>query len=217
MTESVCLVGSGPSRKVIPEDMDVAALSSGYMFCDSPDLFITIDKARFFPLYNRATPVHVPRGQYRAGFNPNEAGPCGDFDLMLTLMRKQVDWCPGWADYPRVKVHETDWDLMPNFEDFDKPIGLGRTMNSIIFAVQLVHRLGYKTIHFAGCDMQSLNYSRAFLGMEWMYPVAKRAGYEWIVTSPTSKLCEFLPLEVPEGFIKIERTDDIESPWSVAG
>lgn len=204
MTEIVVL-GSGPSRNIRPVGVPICAVSSGHLYVRDCEMMATVDKARHFPQYDGRYPIHVPIGQYVKGWNPWTDGYNGDLDLMCLMMREKIEWCPGWADWKTAVTWATEYDAMPDFEDAEKPIGLGRVMNSMIFVVQVLHRLGYRRLHFVGCDMDELNYAEALVGMEWMYPRAKAAGHEWTVTAKTSRLARFIPVDTPNGYIPIHR------------
>jgi len=108
---------------------------------------------------------------------------------------------PGWGDYPNV----TEWTPEPLGEcDFtdDQPIGLkadtGMIRNSWFLGVQVAQRLGYKRIHFIGCDFlddSAHSTARAFLPKYCR--MAADAGLEWINLSPDSELAKYIPsLEV---------------------
>ena len=215
MTGAITVLGSGPSRKIVPHDMTVAGVSSGYLFADT-DLFITVDKARQFPKYDGKVPVHVPGSQYYKGWNPMEDGPKGDMDLMFLMMTRKIEWAPGWADFSNVHAYQTSWEQMPTFGGHDGPIGLGRVMNSLIFAVQVLDRLGYRRLHFAGCDVHELAYAQVVQAMEWMTSEAKNAGHEWTVTTEYSRLSQFMPVDQPEGYLPIEFKDRAGSMFAEA-
>jgi hypothetical protein len=209
---AITVLGSGPSRNVRPDGLPIAAISSGFLFAPVVELLITVDKCRYFPRYDGTFPVHVPAGQHVKGWNPMEDGPKGDLDLMCILMRKEMTWCPGWADFEQAQPWPTEWEVMPSFGGTGQ-IGLGRTMNSMVFGVQVLDRMGYRRLHFAGCDMHELNYAQAFDGMEWMYEQAKGAGHEWTVTTKHSRLSRFMPVDSPPGFIPIHREKQEATVW----
>lgn len=114
----------------------------------------------------------------------------------------QFGFQPGWGDCPNVRGWETKAYRYPKWTG-DGPLACwkskdtpdGFLYNSLIAAVQIATRLGYKRLKFIGVDLlPETGYGDTLaLVMEAWHKHAVKAGYEWINLSPVSRLREFVP------------------------
>jgi len=162
-------------------------------------------KCHWWPFLNDpAVAKHVPEGIYRAGWDKKGVPPgkhktvdIEDIMILLGGVKKRPDllgWQPGWADFRNVAAHPWDLKHPPNFGP-DGPMGTGgeAVAKSVTFAVQLMARLGYRRMYFAGIDMHTRNLKRASDLMRSWLPLAEAAGVEWINLAPQSRLADWMP------------------------
>ena len=201
------LIGRGPSfdPEAVPDDVTIAAVASAVFICPrTPDLWLTWDAPRYFEqtpdtsgwqhdhrckwwdVFTPELPKHIPAYQNVPGkevlldkFTVHDAIP---MELVHDLMRNRADFegfRHGWADFENVHPWETDDDAPPSF-DREGVIGKdGKRSHSLLFAVQVVARLGFKRVMFNGCDcLKGLSWVSEALD-EWQ-PLAEAAGIEWI-------------------------------------
>lgn len=117
--------------------------------------------------------------------------------MMQALPAHEMGYQPDWGDYPNVR----GWPLIlggeANFDD-DGPFALNGIRNSMLFAVQLAHRLGYRTLLFAGCDLNGPGYQEHRNTMERWYGMARERGFRWFNLSAASALAAFVPAATRE-------------------
>lgn len=104
---------------------------------------------------------------------------------------------PSWGDFPNVVGWECDTDNPVNFGAtgaLGGTAGAAHTCNSLTFAVQVAHRLGYRQIGFVGTDMVAPIYHRAVDLLERCWDIARDDGAEWVSYNyPESPLSAYLP------------------------
>jgi hypothetical protein len=171
------------------------------------------EKARPWPFWASADLVkHVPQVAAKNG----HVRPMIPYEVLAKLPdhdRKCIEdvflenpslvgYQPGWLDYPNVRA----WDVVPqsppNFGT-DGELGLwsqaasdadfDAVRHSLLFAVQLVARHGFKRVEFIGCDLLGKRFpvQRATM-REWM-PLAESHGIEWVNLGAGSALGDFMP------------------------
>ncbi len=178
----VILAGRGPSISFVnwgEWDCPIAAVSGGIFTSPHADMLITMDSEQHFPNLADTVEVHtttssewtrdIVQHETCEGAFPEftDAGMVRNGLLWLHNMRKQV-------------------------AEPDRP-HYGIVNNSMLFAVQVLPRLGFDTIYFAGVDLTQphLKATRDVL-TEW-YPKARDAGIEWFNLSPLSYLQGVIP------------------------
>jgi hypothetical protein len=68
--------------------------------------------------------------------------------------------------------------------------------SSFFYAVQVAERLGYRKIHFIGCDFNHEYYGEIRDWAGWLCGLALRAGLELVCLTPDSVLANYIPVEV---------------------
>jgi hypothetical protein len=107
----------------------------------------------------------------------------------------QFGFQPGWGDFSSVTGWGVDYAGHPNFTG--APIGMympdeSQIRNTWFFAVQVAHRLGYRRLHFAGCDFEENRFALCEPRARHFWELAQKAGHEWVNLSPGTAL-DFLP------------------------
>lgn len=150
---------------------------------------------------------HVPsarilRGYYRMmpgavwDVIPEEAQDSFRRELLDHL--HQFSFQPGWGDFSNVRGWEVEAGKGPSFSD--GPIGMtghggeGQIRNSWFMAVQVAYRLGYRRLHFIGCDFLGEHYECHRLRLAPWYKLAQAAGMEWFSVSADSALADIVPM-----------------------
>ncbi len=100
---------------------------------------------------------------------------------------------PSWVDFVNVQGWDIFGEQPMTFTD-DGRIGSDGVCNSMLFAVQVAYRLGYRDLQFLGCDMLDDFNEPAANTLRKFYPAAQAAGMDWVSLSPESRLNEFLPV-----------------------
>lgn len=113
---------------------------------------------------------------------------------------------PSWGDCANVRGWKNEFygpdPAWIDFSEGDHPVVRGNTNNSMVFAVQIAHRMGYERLHFVGCDFA--NSDPACFGnliallSDW-YQMACEQGKEWINHSPDSLLRIAFNQEIHDG------------------
>jgi hypothetical protein len=171
---SVIVAGSGPSARCVDWtifDACICGVSSGVIGVQyDAAMFVGMDAPHHFPpwLAASALPNHVSQGT------------------------------PGWDASPCVTV----WPMEcmkhePCFTagDMTTPCGRGPypRLHSLLFAVQVLARLGYQRLVFVGVDLTDNDHMTiADILADWQ-PLAHAAGIEWVNASPMSTLQCFMP------------------------
>ena len=100
-----------------------------------------------------------------------------------------------WQQHPRVRVWPYGYDLeVPDFSGCGPVVRGPLPLNhSLLFSVQVAHRLGFTRLIFLGCDFTSQElYPIEAVLREW-WPAAKDAGFIWENASPVSMLQAWMP------------------------
>lgn len=119
----------------------------------------------------------------------------------------QFGFQPGWGDYPNVRGWETKAYRKPKWTG-NGPLACwksketpdGFLFNSLLAAVQVATRLGFKRLKFIGVDLlpeSGYGDTLAIVMREWHADAVKH-GYEWVNLSPVSRLAEFVPSPAQE-------------------
>lgn len=98
---------------------------------------------------------------------------------------------PGWGDYQNVRGWEVKALRYPRWED--GPIAIHRVYNSLLFAVQVATRLGFRTLKFIGVDLSEEGFASVAKIMRDWHGHAARRGYEWINLGQTSIAGDVIP------------------------
>lgn len=184
MTGELCMIGRGPSIGLLDwssiSDLDWLAVSSGITVVPwAPAHWVAVDAPEYFPdqwVRHCGVDRHVPDDQ------------------------------DGWSSVPNTRRWECKHEPHPNFVG-DGPLSTGSLamrarmngkfsglfVNSVLCAVQVAHRIGYRTIHFCGCDFTDATLSPIVDVLEEWAAEAKRNGFEWFNMSPLSHMQRFLP------------------------
>ena len=158
------------------------AVSSGCMEAGDMAHWVTMDRPVCFPRWVTESDrfeKHVPRGMYQ--------------EL--------------WRRAPRVRFWDYTFETdKVTFTDPDAPCVRGPLPRnySLLFAVQIAHKLGYKRLIFVGVDLtdQSL-YKIGDVLKQWWWK-ARDLGLQWENASPLSHLQEWMPDCTSEESLKIE-------------
>lgn len=149
---------------------------------------------------------HVPENLCRRGYYRELPGAVWDvipeyaqdaFRRELLDNMHQFSFQPGWGDFSNVTQWEVKAWTAPNFSD--DPIGMtglggeGTIRNSWFMAVQVAYRLGYRRLHFIGCDFSGAHYEAHRKRLVPWYELAQAAGMEWFSLSPDSALADVVP------------------------
>jgi hypothetical protein len=106
---------------------------------------------------------------------------------------------PGWGDYQNVR----GWNVKPlRYPKWfgDGPLAVlksrhedGMLFNSLLMAVQVATRLGFKTIKFIGVDLVDVGYGDSLVeAMRSWHKHAVRRGITWVNLAPESRLSSFV-------------------------
>ena len=110
----------------------------------------------------------------------------------------QFSFQPGWGDFSNVVPWDVNDGGPPNFGAGRMGMtgvgGEGTIRNSWFFAVQVAARLGYKRLHFIGCDFLGEHYEAHRRRLGPWYELARAAGVEWFSVSPDSALADIVPM-----------------------
>ena len=184
MSNTIIILGRGPSAEMFDLEHNqhpVLAVSGGITMDPQAEHFISLDKPRFFPdwlLNNPAIRKHIP-------YN--------------VLNEKNTIW-KRWAKYPNtVQFEYRVGNGLPNFSDHG-PIDVGPLPRNytLLAAVQLVPRLGFDRLIFAGTDLNDNELMPiAEVIKEW-HPIAVDEGMRWEIAAPGSALEDTLPHYMPE-------------------
>lgn len=221
MDDTIILAGRGPSiaGMVLP-DHPIMAVSSGVFAIGDrrPEHFCTVDKPRYFcsdrssiphawphdpickwwDVCESDTEKHVPSSVATHGgpvVVPSGVQDTLDLDLAVMLQERQgtPGTAPGWLDFPSVVQHTYERFAGPCFAS-DGVLGLGDSgqVNSVLFAVQVGARLGYKRVLFAGVDLAEKRLRDVSDTLGRWYPLARACGVEWLNLSGESLLSEWM-------------------------
>jgi hypothetical protein len=177
MSDTLIIAGAGASAVNFswPDGVPIMGISSGFHHVPRMDHFCTLDKVMCFP----------------------------EWVTDSTRWCKHIsNWrnAEEWLRLPRVRVWEYATGAEPNF-GAEGPIRSGdlRKTNapdtwhfSMLFAVQLAPRLGFRRLVFIGCDLLGPLVVVSDLLRRWHKP-ALAAGCEWLNASRISTLCEWMP------------------------
>lgn len=177
MKQTIIIAGSGPSAPQYEwGDTPIMAVSSGCDVVPRMDHFVTLDKMMHFPRWltdsDRFT-KHIPNWD-----NEKE-----------------------WRNCPYVRVWPYEEKSEPTFVN-GETIASGSMLksnvpaprhNSLLFAVQVAARLGFKRCVFIGCDLLEPGHIPVADMLRQWWPIALQHGIEWQNASPLSTLCEWMP------------------------
>lgn len=170
-SQAIILCGRGPSWQSFrpPPDIRLCAISSAIEVAGyETSHWVVLDDSKFFPGY-----------YCRNSFICKHTGAI----------------TPGWDGYPNV----TRWRYVecpgPLFDRHDDFVGQGHACfnHSLLAAVQIMAKLGYKRQIFAGCDLNEGLLPNVAEVLKIWRPAAKTAGVEWFNASPASSLSEWMP------------------------
>ena len=169
----IILVGRGPSIKTFdwPADVPIACVSSAiFLRClpRKPAFFLTIDAARYFcggakrwrwqddentGWWDMCRDCEVAKHITHSG---TRADPLADIICASPIDNVPDDRVPNpaWSEFPNVTAWGYDRWLPFNI-DGPGPIGGGQIAHSLIFAIQVLARLGFRDVGFAGVDMKT--------------------------------------------------------------
>lgn len=176
MTSTIVIAGCGPSAALHEwcAETPIMAVSGGYRVVPRMEHFATLDKVMCFPEWltdSTRCDKHVP------------------------------NWsnAPEWRKCPRVVEWPYEEGAEPDFGGLHLRSGNLRKSNvndiwhnSLLFAVQVAHGLGYERLEFIGVDLLGPLVVVSDYLRTW-YPAAQTAGIEWVNLSPLSSLCEWMP------------------------
>lgn len=130
----------------------------------------------------------------------------------------ELGYQPSWGDYPNIRPWKVsnmtakdkvaaevyDQPTEPNFADPDAVLGIEGMRNSIFFAIQVAHHLGFRSLGFVGVDFVHTStdhdgevvehYVQHRDMMKKWYGIALEHGSEWFnLGGDKSALSAFLP------------------------
>jgi hypothetical protein len=121
------------------------------------------------------------------------------FTRELTSNPHLFGFQPKWGDYSNVQGWQVDRTYPPNFDqDVSDPIlGLDNIScpNSLLFAVQVAHQLGYRRLIFAGCDLWEEHHKEARTKLVEWWTIARSLGLRWTCLTEGSFLAGTLGAE----------------------
>lgn len=135
----------------------------------------------------------------------------GAFQRELSRNLHLFGFQPSWGDCPNVRGWEIGQDLTDHwnvrFDDTDAPLWRTELNNTMIFAVQIAHRMGYDRLHFLGCDFtgDAGGYAHLLQILSDWYHIAQDQGMEWFNLSPVSKLAVAFNQEIPQPCLTLRR------------
>jgi hypothetical protein len=176
--QRTCVVmGKAESLAYFPWDkasgLDVCAVGSAILATarkrPKPRLWVTADEAQHFParvLRNTRLTKHIP------------------MDNMPSFTKYKAPLVRGW---------EIEFTPDPFFESGPLSVGFVDRAHSLLFAVQVLYRVGYRKLVFTGCDLHSPELWPIVDQMERWHVAAMDAGMEWVCATERSLLSLFLP------------------------
>ena len=158
------------------------------------------DGARHWPFWAEPSIVkHVVANRARPGVYrtlPPEVAKLipehhqAPFQTAMIESMHQFGFQPGWGDHANVRGWHIAHEGPPRFTG-EGWMGCDELNNSLLFAVQVAHQLGYKRLHFLGCDLDpddSPHFERLLQIMRRWHLLALEQGFTWIDDSPTRVL-----------------------------
>lgn len=174
-------------------------------FIDHESVWSSDPTIRLWPFWADPNLVkHVKRSQYRIcdyrhfDFKgtlkviPNEAGMRSLIETYEEVQH-QFGFQPGWADYAGTFAWECD-NEGPMSYVHPEPMGVEGLRNSLCFAVQIAHQIGYRHLTFVGVDLLGDPYFNVLKRVPDWHRRAIDAGFYWDCFSHKSALAEFMPV-----------------------
>lgn len=154
-------------------------------FWNDPDLVKHVNQARLKPMRYKTIPPevmdHMPEHMLRP------------FCKELLNCHHIFGFQPTWYDYSNVRGWVVDTTLEPAF--LVGVMGLGGICNSLFFAVQIAHQLGYERLYFAGVDFNGEGYCEHRKAFARWASLARDHDFEWECLTPESAICGILRQE----------------------
>jgi hypothetical protein len=143
---------------------------------------------------------HVPQSKFHGGYERVvNVDPPYSLEWLVEVYRGRNDasgWQAGWCDFDNIHPWDYNKHAPISFVDGEM-LGGGGTNNSLLFGLQVAHRLGHRDVLMVGCDLNCGTLGVLVEVLRYVYPLARRAGMHWSVSSDRSALSSFLHVEAP--------------------
>lgn len=171
----ICGAGLSIHTHDFPIEFPIMGISSGALHVPEMTHFVSCDR-----------PVHFPQWLVDSD----------RFQKHVPLNK----WAGHWEQYANVSTWPVSDGHFPLFVGTPGFQGMALTQSgplprnhSLLFGVQVAAQLGYKSMHFIGCDLLEREHWPISDVLRSWYPLAREAGIEWVNLSPTSTLNEWMP------------------------
>lgn len=167
---TIILLGHGPtSGEPKPLGLPIMAVSGGYQSAERIDCLATLDRSEFFPAWVKSD---------------------------ASIIKHVPGYRDGWKNVPGVRAWRIGRFNGPVFSGTHE-VHQDDRFNSLLFAVQVAHCLGFRRIVFHGCDLKGRGYASLRSTMAVWCIEARKRKLEWCVTSGRSAMADFLPIYNP--------------------